>query len=199
MAQGSGGQPRARRRGAALEQAIRQAVLAQLSEVGYAALTMEAVANRAGTGKAPLYRRWSDKHDMVIDAIDQALPRAAGPAASTGSLRGDLIRMLESMAAAMHAAPGRAMNTLIQERHRHPELADTAIKRLIEPRLGWLAQAIRDAAARGEIPPPTSVEVIARAGPAMILQHELQYGHIATEADIADIVDIVLLPALGVH
>jgi AcrR family transcriptional regulator len=197
MAGRPGDRVRTRRRGAVLENAIRQAVFAELFEVGYAALTMEAVAARAGSGKAPLYRRWANKRDMVIDTISGALPRDDDQVADTGGLRADLIRLLGSMVATMHTVPGRAMNTLIEERHRHPELADAVIKRLIEPRLSWVAQAIRHAVAQGEIPAPTSVDVVARAGPAMILQHELQYGQIATEADIADIVDIVLLPALG--
>jgi AcrR family transcriptional regulator len=196
MAESLDGQPRTRRRGAALEKAIRQAVLAELFESGYAALSMEAVASRAGTGKAPLYRRWSNKRDMVIDAIDQALTAGNDQPVDTGDLRADLIRLLGSMAATMRTAPGRAMNTLIEERHRHPDLADTVIARLIEPRLARLAQAIQRAEGRGEIPTPTSLELLARAGPAMILQHELQSGRAPTDAEIADIVDVVLLPAL---
>lgn len=198
MAESLEDEARTRRRGAALEKAIRQAVLAELFESGYAALSMEAVAARAGTGKAPLYRRWSNKRDLVIDAIGQALSAEGDPSVDTGSLRADLIRLLGTMASVMRTGPGRAMNTLIEERHRDPELAETVITRLIEPRLARLAQAIQRAARRGEIPTPTSVELIARAGPAMILQHELQFGQIPTDTEIADIVDIVLLPALRV-
>lgn len=171
-------------------------MLAELFESGYAALAMEAVAARAGTGKAPLYRRWSSKRDLVIDAIEQALPAEDDTPADTGSLRADLIRLLGSMASVMRTGPGRAMNTLIEERHRDPELAETVITRLIEPRLARLTRAIQRAVRRGEIPAPTSVELVARAGPAMVLQHELQFGQVPTDTDIADIVDIVLLPAL---
>jgi hypothetical protein len=88
------------------------------------------------------------------------------------------------------------MNTLIEERHRDPELAETVITRLIEPRLARLTHAIQCAVRRGEIPAPASVELIARAGPAMVLQHELQFGRSPRTLTIADIVDIVLLPAL---
>jgi AcrR family transcriptional regulator len=196
MAESPEYEARTRRRGAALEEAIRQAVLAELFESGYAALSMEAVAARAGTGKAPLYRRWSNKRDLVIDAIDQALPAENAPLVNTGSLRADLILLLGSMASVMRTGPGRAMNTLIEERHRHPELAESVIARIVEPRLARLRQAIQRAARRGEIPAPASVELIVRAGPAMVLQHELQFGQVPTDTEIADIVDVVILPAL---
>ncbi|GAA5141759.1 TetR/AcrR family transcriptional regulator [Pseudonocardia adelaidensis] len=196
-------QTRTRRRGAVLEQAIRDAVFAELSESGYAALNMEAVAARAGTGKAPLYRRWSNKRDMVVGAIDQALstgavlPEEDDQSPETGGLRAELMILLGSMASTMRSAPGRAMHALIEERHRHPELAQAVITHLIQPRLARLAVAIRRAVNRGEIPPPVSVELIARVGPAMVLQHELEHGQAPTTAEIADIVDLVVLPVLG--
>ena len=58
---------RRRRRGTAVEKAISDAVLAELAEVGFGRLTFESVAERAGTGKSPLYRRWPDTVSLVID------------------------------------------------------------------------------------------------------------------------------------
>ena len=71
------------------------------------------------------------------------------------------------------------------------------ITHLIQPRLARLAVAVRRAVDRGEIPPPVSVELIARVGPAMVLQHALEHGQAPSAAEIADIVDLVVLPLLG--
>src|SRR3954447_4114249 len=65
-----------RRRGAALQDAILQAAFDELSEVGYTAFAVEAVAARARTGKASIYRRWPTKQELVMDALLERLPTA---------------------------------------------------------------------------------------------------------------------------
>jgi AcrR family transcriptional regulator len=90
---------RQRRRGEELESALLDAAWDELVDVGYARLTMESVAARAHTGVAVLYRRWPNKEQLVLAAIEHY--RAARPVAvpDTGSLRGDLIALLTSMSA----------------------------------------------------------------------------------------------------
>src|SRR5580704_18909850 len=81
---------RRRRRGTAVETAISDAVITELAEVGFGPLTFESVAERAGTGKSPLYRRWPDTTSLVIDTLEKL---GADPAAyaRSGVLRDDLI------------------------------------------------------------------------------------------------------------
>ena len=82
-----------RPRSAAAHQAILDATVQLLSEVGFAATTVEAVAARAGVGKATVYRRWPSKVPLVIDALDaRAIEQV--PIPRTGSVRGDLIEFL---------------------------------------------------------------------------------------------------------
>ena len=76
-----------RPRSEASHQAIIQATLELLIEVGYGALTMDAVRDRAGVGKATIYRRWSSKEELVRDTIVFLHEDFAAP--DTGSLRGD--------------------------------------------------------------------------------------------------------------
>ncbi|MFW0794457.1 TetR/AcrR family transcriptional regulator [Gordonia sp. CPCC 205515] len=76
-----------RRRGAELEQAILAAVVAEVTERGYAATTFEGVAARAETSKPVLYRRWSSKADMVIAAVGGVLRPLTAP--DTGTLHDD--------------------------------------------------------------------------------------------------------------
>lgn len=184
-----------RRRGAVLENAIREAVFAELLETGFGALSMEAVSVRAGTGKAPLYRRWSSKRDMVLDAIEQALPEAA-EVQKGGELRTELIDLLRAMVTTLASVPGRAITTLLSERHHDPDLADAVVARLITPRQARLAQVIDAAIARDEISPPRRLEILTKVGPAMVLQHELEHGVLPDDGDIVDFVDLVLIPAL---
>ncbi|NEA26048.1 TetR/AcrR family transcriptional regulator [Actinomadura bangladeshensis] len=89
-------EPGRRRRGKALEDALLRAAWDELVDAGYAALTMERVAVRAGTSRAVLYRRWLGKTELVIAAIRHR--READPVAvpDTGSLRGDLIALMRS-------------------------------------------------------------------------------------------------------
>jgi AcrR family transcriptional regulator len=84
-----------RRRGAELESALLEAAWAELTERGYDAFTMDAVAVRAGTSRPELYRRWPGKHELVRAAIAHANARARPRNPDTGSLRGDLVALLE--------------------------------------------------------------------------------------------------------
>jgi len=93
--QHSGG--KTRRRGEALESALLDAAWEELQEAGYAGLTMEAVADRAGTSRAVLYRRWRSRPDLVIAAIRSHRPMLSGEIPDTGSLRGDVLALLLRM------------------------------------------------------------------------------------------------------
>lgn len=83
-----------RRRGAALEDALLDAACAELAESGYARFTMDAVAARAGTSTPVLYRRWSNKHDLLRAAIGYTGRRIELETPDTGSLRDDMLGLL---------------------------------------------------------------------------------------------------------
>jgi AcrR family transcriptional regulator len=83
-----------RRRGAVLEGALLEATWQELCDVGYAALTFDAVAQRAGTSRPVIYRRWATKPDLVLAAVERALHREDVELPDTGSLRGDLIALM---------------------------------------------------------------------------------------------------------
>jgi AcrR family transcriptional regulator len=83
-----------RRRGAVLEDALLEAAWLELLEVGYAALTIDAVAQRAGTSRPVIYRRWATKADLVLAAVERALHREYVEPPDTGSLREDLLALM---------------------------------------------------------------------------------------------------------
>jgi AcrR family transcriptional regulator len=94
---------RHRRRGAHLEAALLEAAWDELVEVGYASLTMESVAARAGTGIAVLYRRWANKDQLVLAALEQYRVSHPVDVPDTGTLRGDLLAALTVMGEARAA------------------------------------------------------------------------------------------------
>src|SRR3954462_13424344 len=83
-------------RGPSRDGVIRAAILRLLAEVGYGALTMDAVAAEAGVGKATIYRRWRTKQDLVVDTIAE-LNREEAAAPDTGSLEEDLRQLLRRL------------------------------------------------------------------------------------------------------
>ena len=91
---------RRRRRGPQLESALLDAAWNELVEVGFAGLTMESVAARAKTGIAVLYRRWTNKDQLVFAAIERYGQAHPVEIPDTGSLRGDLLALLTGMSRA---------------------------------------------------------------------------------------------------
>jgi AcrR family transcriptional regulator len=167
-------QVRRRRRGEQLESALLDAAWDELAEVGYASLTMESVAARARTGVAVLYRRWANKDELALAALEHY--RQAHPIATpdTGTLRGDLLALLTAI------SKGRATWTAVAAAAGFSGLlADTGLtpaqarhKVLGEPR-PWSDQIIYQRAHdRGEI----NLEHIAPdvlAMPFDLMRHDL--------------------------
>jgi len=88
---------RRRRRGEELESALLEAAWDQLTDVGFASLTMESVAARAHTGIAVLYRRWANKDELVLAALEHYRQVRTVEIPDTGTLRGDLLALLTAI------------------------------------------------------------------------------------------------------
>ncbi|MFG1920333.1 TetR/AcrR family transcriptional regulator [Cryptosporangium sp. NPDC048952] len=84
-----------RRRGAALEAALLSAAWDELVEKGYDGFTIESVAERAQTSRAVVYRRWASKPELVRAAVERSAAPAMSEPPHTGSLRSDVITILQ--------------------------------------------------------------------------------------------------------
>lgn len=84
-----------RRRRAALDAALLGAAWEELQAAGHAGMTMEAVANRAGTSRTVVYRRWPKKADLFIAVLRRHAPTFLREVPDTGSLRGGVLAVLE--------------------------------------------------------------------------------------------------------
>jgi AcrR family transcriptional regulator len=147
-----------RPRSAQAHQAILDAAVALFIEQGLEGMSVEAVAARAGTGKTTIYRRWTSKEDLVIDAIAQVL--AAAPTTDTGSVREDLLRLGRELHGLMSSsATGGVFPRMAAEVTRRSRLGRLYGQRVIGPRRAALAEALQRGIQRGELPKDTDVEL----------------------------------------
>jgi AcrR family transcriptional regulator len=157
--QGDAGAPAAGRpRSGEAHRAILDATLELLQEVGFSALTMEGVASRAGVGKATIYRRWTSKLPLVVEAFGQ-LP--AFEDVDTGTLAGDLKAMLTRYLTHFLSTPlATVYPSLAAERAHNPELGQV-LDPVLKGRRRPLEAALRRAAARGELAPGIDLDMAA--------------------------------------
>ncbi|WP_241519034.1 TetR/AcrR family transcriptional regulator [Streptomyces sp. CB03238] len=133
-------------------EAIRAAVFEELAAVGFARMSIEGIARRAGVGKTAVYRRWKSKLSLVLDLLT-AFAAQGLPAPATGSLYGDVRALLEVAAHALrHPVASQVIPDLLVEAARHPEIADAIKAALLDGQQGVAALVVRDAVARGELP-----------------------------------------------
>jgi len=187
---------RSRRRGEELERAILDAAWAELKESGYAALTMEAVAARAGTSKPVIYRRWQGRAELVIAAWQRQAPvRPSTP--DTGSLRTDLLTFFSRITKRADSVMSETLAGVMGEAFRHPEVADLMRKRLTAAPFTQVMQKIVDrAVARGELAPLTVTKRVARLPFDLVRNETFLHGQAAGEVAITELVDELYLPLL---
>ena len=126
--------------------------------MGFSALTVEGVAQRAGVGKATIYRRWPSKLPLVVEAFGQ-LPALED--ADTGDLVTDVKRMLRSYLELFNATPlATALPSLAGERAHNPELSEL-LDPVLRMRRQPLRAALERAVARGEIASNVDLELAA--------------------------------------
>jgi AcrR family transcriptional regulator len=156
-----------RPRDPALNRRIAQAALDLFADAGWAGFTMEAVARRAGVGKATVYLRWSSKVALLTDAVTVLLAHVAD--ADTGTLRGDLIELATQMLDLYAGRTSRAALRLGLEASAIPGVAQhyEAMRR---SQILAARAIVRRGIGRGELPAGTSVTLLldTLAGGAMM-------------------------------
>ncbi|MFN8194614.1 MAG: TetR/AcrR family transcriptional regulator C-terminal ligand-binding domain-containing protein [Nocardioidaceae bacterium] len=171
---------------------ILQSALDVLAEVGYDRLTMDAVAAKAKASKATLYRRWSGKADLVVDALVSTKPALEPP--DTGSLRGDLLASycgrggLDEDTAATFASVITALG-------RDEEFAAVFRERVLVPKMASTHAIFERAQARGEIRPEVDLDLLAPALAGIVLHRRYVLGAAPDEATITAVLDQIILPA----
>jgi AcrR family transcriptional regulator len=184
-------------RGRPRSETARRAVLAAAAELllarGLSAVSMDAVAERAGVSKATIYRWWPTKETLALDALYTEWAAASPPPADTGSLRGDLLSLLRPWARLASGRPyGRVIAALLTEAQTDPAFSGEYRRRVLEPRRDRARAIFARAVARGEIPDDTKTEVALDLlyGP---LYHRLLHGHAPLDDRfVEEVIDMAL-------
>jgi AcrR family transcriptional regulator len=180
------------------EAELYEAVLDLLREVGYDALTMDAVAARTRSSKATLYRQWGGKAELVVRAIRRGKPDKLAEI-DTGTLRGDLHAMVAQEDDCTMERNSALMRGVAMAIHNNPDLRQAFREQLIEPEIEEFRRLLQRAVDRGEIRSDC---------PALDFLLHMLVGGFATRALLDDqpptrafltsYMDAVVLPALGV-
>lgn len=180
-----------RPRDSKIDRAIMDATLELLAEKGYANLTMERVANRAGVGKASLYRRWPTKVALVLEVVSQNPDRPAVP--ETGSLRDDMRTYLRTL---LHYRKlhSQAITAISSEVLSNTEFGDSFRTYVGKPLVAGLSTIVQRAVERGELPAHTDVSLLASLPPALLHAQLLLLGYFPDERLVDRIVEQFFSP-----
>jgi AcrR family transcriptional regulator len=185
--------PRGRPRSEKAHKAVLDAAAELLLARGLSAVSMDAVAERAGVSKATIYRWWPTKETLALDALFTGWAAASPHPRDTGALRGDLLALLRPWARLASTRPyGRVIAALLTEAQTDPEFAAEYRHRVVEPRRDQARAIFRRAIERGEIPADTKIEVALDLlyGP---LYHRLLHGHAPlNDRFTQDVIDMAL-------
>lgn len=139
--------------------AILRATFEVLEEQGLAALTIEGVAERAGVGKATVYRWWPNRAVLAIDAFfAEVAPRI--PFGDTGSVVEDFRSQMHRVVREMNGRRGRVLRSIIAAAQMDEDVAEAFRARWLRPRRAEGARAIERAVARGELPAGLDTEFL---------------------------------------
>jgi AcrR family transcriptional regulator len=186
-----------RRRGAALNRAIFDAVLAEIAESGYSTLTMDRVAERARASKASLYRRWPGRAALVLDAAYTAMP---GPDTipNTGSLRLDTLTVMRQAAKLLDGTVGQAIRGVLGEALQNPDVAAEVREFARGTASKMMHEILANAVNRGECDPDFVTDFRIEAGPALLRQRFIFDSGPINDDLLVGIVDQVVLPLFGI-
>ena len=163
-----------RRRDPACDEAILKATIDAFVDEGYAGVSIEGVAGRAGVGKATIYRRFASKAELVAEAV-RVTACIDDHLVDTGDVRADLISMLTPMVERLRGPDGKLLLTFAAERVGNPDLAAAFERSVIGAKRVHVRKLLAAAVERGELPADADIELIAEAAPAIIWHHAL-YG-----------------------
>jgi AcrR family transcriptional regulator len=183
------------------EAAILGAAIQVLQDVGYDRLTIDAVAAKAKASKATVYRRWSNKAALVVDAMASLKP-VPQPGAEppclfpdTGSLRGDVLAGLAAMSAKLSTDEGRLLLAVMTAASRDPDLA-AAMRDSAMDKQRACQTVVNRAAARGELTSAVGAAAFAEVVPALMYNRLLMTGEPLDDEFIHHVVDDIALPLI---
>ena len=176
------------------EQEILDATLEVLSEVGYDRLTMDAVATKAKASKATLYRRWTNKVSLVVDALAHSKGPTPDPE-DTGSLRGDLMGVFCGIGGLVDPDTVAIFGSVITAIGRDAEFAEAFRTHVVGPKVAASQQIWERARARGELREDVDLSLLEPALAGIVLHRVFLMGEQPDTDLITRVIDQIILPA----
>lgn len=178
------------------EAEILDATVRVLAEVGYDRLTMDQVAAEAHASKATLYRRWSTKAELVVDAVSRAkgLPDVT-LIPDTGTLRGDLVSTACGKRGWTAELPMSVLGGVMTALHTDEELSTAFRERFLAPQMTVTRALFERARRRGEIPQDVDLDLIYTVLPSLCSFHEFVLGCPIDDRFVRRVIDHVVMPA----
>jgi AcrR family transcriptional regulator len=190
---GAEASPVGRRRDASLDMAFRKATIEILAEVGYDHLTIDAVAARAGAGKATIYRRWANKAELVMDALAQPVDVVTLP--DTGSVVGDFEALIDAWGDDIDQEfRTRLFSGLIPALVQFPELR-VAFQKVVggtEVVRAVLERGVK----RGEIAAPKDLDLVGSLFPALSLYRLVMFDERSDAQFARTVLHDLIMPVL---
>jgi AcrR family transcriptional regulator len=154
---------------------------------------MDAVATRAKASKATLYRRWSSKANLVMDALSHTKGPQEFP--DTGSLRGDLQAAFCGMGGLTDPTAIAVFSSVITAIGRDPEFAEQFRHYFVREKVEGSRAVWERARARGELRPDVDLDLLATSLPGIVLHRVFILGELPDEDLITRVIDQIILPA----
>lgn len=172
---------------------ILAATLEVLADVGYDRLTMDAVATRAKASKATLYRRWTNKVSLVIEA----LVHSKGPheVPDTGSLKGDLEAVFCGMGGLADQQTVAMFGAIVTALTRDPAFAEAFRRDVLGPKIETSRLIWERAAARGELRDGLDLDLFEPALAGIVLHRVFVMGEVPDPDLITRVIDQIIVPS----
>ena len=187
-----------RKRDATRDDDILDATLDVLAEVGYGGLTMDMVAARATAGKATIYRRWSSKEALILDAVAHMKRKQVDfdHLPDTGTLRGDLLALFKPQSIAESERRLNVMTGLATMLSAHQGLAEAVHAAIVEPWATAHRILMQRAVDRCEVSALADIAAASQIIPSMAAYRALIQRKPFEQEFLVTLIDGVLLPAL---
>lgn len=173
---------------------VLEAAVAELAAVGYGALRLEDVATRAGVAKTTIYRRWPTKLDLVQEAF-RSITAWHEPLPDTGSVRGDILALIDRAIALCKTEQGRAISRIITTELYSDSDFEKVARNMRDESRAYRARIVEAAVVRGELPEDTDAVIVMDAIFAPIMTRIVKFNETVDRKTRERIVDLVITGA----
>ncbi|KGA14938.1 hypothetical protein GM50_18525 [freshwater metagenome] len=185
------GRPRDRDR----EQAIEKAAMELVNEVGYERCTVEAIALRARASKATIYRRWRNKQELLVSALNQHALNDIKEI-DNGNLRDDLVELVSEKVRILKSPDGALISELMAAANLDEALGKLIPKTIREQQDKSIVRVLTKGIERGEISKHANVELLLDVIPAIFTYRIFTTRQMVNKKFVENLVDDLIIPAL---